>query len=65
MKQGDQEKENIMPWTKSDYPNSMKNLDNSTRTKAIEIANKLLKEGYNEGRAIAIAIAQAKKNKAN
>ncbi|CEG59409.1 hypothetical protein [Legionella micdadei] len=54
-----------MPWTKSDYPNSMKNLDNSTRTKAIEIANKLLKEGYNEGRAIAIAIAQAKKNKAN
>ncbi|KTD21175.1 DUF2188 domain-containing protein [Legionella londiniensis] len=52
-----------MPWTKSDYPDSMKNLDAATRNKAIEIANKLLKEGYEEGRAIAIAIAKAKKKK--
>ncbi|KTD22291.1 Uncharacterized protein conserved in bacteria [Legionella lansingensis] len=52
-----------MPWTKSDYPDSMKNLDSSIRNKAIEIANKLLKEGYGEGRAIAIAIDRAKKKK--
>ena len=52
-----------MPWTKSDYPDSMKNLDAATRNKAIEIANKLLKEGYEEGRAIAIAIAIAKAKK--
>jgi uncharacterized protein YdaT len=31
------------------------------RDKAIEIANALLAEGYDEGRAIRIAIAQAKR----
>lgn len=31
------------------------------RAKAIEIANALLEEGYEEGRAIRIAIAQAKR----
>ncbi|MEG3437328.1 hypothetical protein V0288_09375 [Pannus brasiliensis CCIBt3594] len=31
------------------------------REKAIEIANALLEEGYEEGRAIAIATAQAEK----
>ncbi|WP_026562004.1 DUF2188 domain-containing protein [Bacillus sp. J37] len=49
-----------MPWNKSDYPPSMKNLTESTRTKAIEIANALLEEGYEEGRAISIAISKAK-----
>ncbi|WP_010278441.1 DUF2188 domain-containing protein [Paenibacillus senegalensis] len=50
-----------MPWTKNDYPDSMKNLEERTRNKAIEIANSLLEEQYEEGRAISIAIAQAKK----
>lgn len=50
-----------MPWTTSDYPVSMKNLDSDVRDKAIEIANALLHEGYDEGRAIPIAISAAKK----
>lgn len=50
-----------MPWSKKNYPNSMKNLEEATRNKAIEIANALLEDGYEEGRAIAIATAQAKK----
>ena len=40
----------------------MKNLDAGVRNKAIEIANALLKEkDMDEGRAISIAISQAKK----
>lgn len=50
-----------MPWSKQDYPDSMKNLDNRVRHKAIEIANSLLDDGYEEGRAISISIAQAKR----
>lgn len=50
-----------MPWTKSDYPDSMKNLTAKTRNKAIDIANTLLDEGYEEGRAIAIGISTAEK----
>jgi hypothetical protein len=50
-----------MPWTTTDYPVSMKNLDSKVRDKAVEIANALLEEGYEEGRAIPIAIATAKK----
>lgn len=48
-----------MPWNKTDYPPSMKNLEPRVRNKAIEIANALLGEGYEEGRSIAIATAQA------
>ncbi len=48
-----------MPWTKDKYPQSMKNLTAETRAKAVEIANALLEEGYEEGRAISIATAQA------
>lgn len=48
-----------MPWSKDDYPASMKNLDPKVRNKAIEIANALLRENYSEGRAIAIGTAQA------
>lgn len=48
-----------MPWNKSDYPVSMKNLKPRIRHKAIDIANALLDEGYDEGRAIAIATAKA------
>ncbi len=48
-----------MPWTKNDYPPSMKNLMAPVREKAVEIANALLEDGYEEGRAIAIATAKA------
>lgn len=48
-----------MPWTTTDYPASMKNLTKEVRNKAIEIANALLEEGYEEGRAIAIGTAKA------
>jgi uncharacterized protein YdaT len=48
-----------MPWNIRNYPVSMKNLKPRVRKKAIEIANALLKEGYEDGRAIAIATAKA------
>ena len=50
-----------MPWSKNDYPDSMKNLPDETRNKAIEIANAVLEEDHDEGKAIRIGIAQAKK----
>jgi uncharacterized protein YdaT len=43
----------------------MKNMEVRTRNKAIEIANALLEDGYEEGRAIAIATAQAKEWSSN
>lgn len=49
-----------MPWNSRNYPDSLKNFEPRVRNKAIEIANALLEEGYEEGRAIAIATAQAK-----
>ena len=49
-----------MPWNEERYPVSMRRLDPSVREKAIEIANALLEEGYDEGKAIRIAIAKAK-----
>jgi len=50
-----------MPWTKNNYPNSMKNLPEEVREKSIEIANALLEESnMNEGIAIATAISRAK-----
>ncbi|MET1030965.1 DUF2188 domain-containing protein [Domibacillus tundrae] len=49
-----------MPWSKNDYPDSMKNLPDHVRNKAIEIANALLDDGYKEGRSIAIAIDRAR-----
>jgi uncharacterized protein YdaT len=51
-----------MPWSKNDYPASLKNLPTDVRNKAIEIANALLDEGYDEGRAIAIATDRAHKS---
>lgn len=51
-----------MPWSKGDYPDSMKNLPTPVRNKAVEIANALLKDGRDEGEAIRIGIAQAKKS---
>jgi uncharacterized protein YdaT len=49
-----------MPWNASYYPVSMKFLPPAVRAKAIEIANALLEEGTEEGKAIRIAIAKAK-----
>ena len=49
-----------MPWNEVYYPKSMRNLPREVRLKAIEIANALLEEGYDEGTAIRIAIAKAK-----
>ncbi len=50
-----------MPWTKTDYPNAMKNLPAAVRKKAIEIANALIEAGkMEEGIAIATAISRAK-----
>lgn len=54
-------KETGMPWTALRYPRSMANLPEGVRRKAIAIANALLEEGYDEGRAIRIAIAQSRR----
>jgi uncharacterized protein YdaT len=49
-----------MPWTPDRYPASMRGLPLEARLKAIEIANALLAEDGDEGRAIRIGIAKAK-----
>ncbi len=49
-----------MPWNSEYYPHAMSHLSELVREKAIEIANALLAEGYDEGRAIRIGIAKAK-----
>jgi len=55
-----------MPYTKNDYPNSMKNLDTPVRNKAIEIVNTLLEdENMDESIAIPTAISRAKDWAAN
>ncbi len=48
-----------MPWDMKDYPDSMKNMDPLLRKKAIDIANALEAQGYDDGRAIPIAHAEA------
>ncbi len=49
-----------MPWNSTYYPTSMKDLPQVLRAKAIEIANALLEEGMDEGKAIRVAIAKAR-----
>ena len=49
-----------MPWSEDRYPPSMSRLPHPVRRKAIEIANAMLAEGYDEGKAIRIAIAKAR-----
>ena len=49
-----------MPWNEFYYPPAMAHLPELVRAKAIEIANALLEEGYEEGMAIRIAIAKAR-----
>jgi len=50
-----------MPWTSAYYPASMRHLSDVAREKAIAIANALLSDGDDEGKAIRIAIAQARR----
>ncbi|HET7649975.1 MAG TPA: hypothetical protein VFL15_04670 [Gammaproteobacteria bacterium] len=49
-----------MPWTTNRYPKSMEHLPEIVRLKAIEIANALLADDMEEGKAIRIAIAKAR-----
>lgn len=51
----------VMPWTAVYYPVAMRHLSEATREKAIAIANPLLEQGEDEGKAIRIAIAQARR----
>lgn len=48
-----------MPWSKTNYPPLMKDLDPAVRQKAVEIANALVHEGHDEESAIAEAMAKA------
>jgi len=50
-----------MPWTPDRYPAAMQGLPPEVRSKAIAIANALLEQNGDEGRAIRIAIAAAKR----
>ncbi len=49
-----------MPWNAEYFPPSMRHLSEPARLKAIAIANALLAEGMDEGKAIRIAIAKSK-----
>jgi uncharacterized protein YdaT len=49
-----------MPWNSLHYPDSMKHLPDEIRAKAIAIANAMLEDGMEEGKAIRIAIVKAK-----
>mgnify|MGYP001943002686 FL=1 len=53
-------KDDTMPWDTNDSPHSWKNLKQEVRKKAIDIANAMIDEGYDEGTAIPIATKQAK-----
>ncbi len=49
-----------MPWYLGNYPPSYKNQPSKLRKKAVEIANKLLFEGVEEGVAIATGLKRAR-----
>ncbi len=49
-----------MPWTAESPPVSLRNLPLPVRRKAVEIANALLREGMDEGKALRIAAAKAR-----
>ena len=51
-----------MPWSMQDKPNAVKYLHPRIQRKAIAIANAIIREGGDEGVAIATGIKQAKKN---
>lgn len=49
-----------MPWYHGDFPPSYKNQPVRLREKAVEIANEMLKEGAEEGIAIATGLKRAR-----
>jgi uncharacterized protein YdaT len=49
-----------MPWYNGDYPPSYKNQPAKLRKKAVEIANEVLKDGADEGIAIATGLKRAR-----
>nr|WP_067059999.1 hypothetical protein [Mucilaginibacter sp. L294] len=49
-----------MPWYNGEYPPSYKNQPIKLREKAVEIANELLKDGAEEGIAIATGLKKAR-----
>lgn len=51
-----------MPWYNGDYPPSYKNQPVKLRNKAVEIANEILKEGGEEGIAIATGLKRARQH---
>lgn len=51
-----------MPWYHGDYPPSYKNQPVKLREKATAIANALLKEGTEEGIAIATGLKKAREH---
>lgn len=48
-----------MPWTPEHPPVSMRKLPPDVLRKAVEMANAMLREGMDEGRALRIATARA------
>lgn len=50
-----------MTWTPNDCPAILEGLEPGVRRTALEIANRLVDEGYDEGRAIGIARTKAKR----
>jgi len=59
LRRGVDAQEITMPWRADYYPTSMRHLAPEVREKAIDIANALLEQGMDKGKAIRIAIAQA------
>lgn len=55
----------VMPWSLEDHPSAYNNLDRTLKKKAIDIANGLLANGYDDDEAIPISISQAKEWAAN
>ncbi|RZJ33482.1 MAG: hypothetical protein EOO51_13650 [Flavobacterium sp.] len=51
-----------MPWYHGDFPPSYKNQPVWLREKAVEIANEMLKEGADEGVAIATGLKRAREH---
>ncbi|MFA6084598.1 hypothetical protein [Mucilaginibacter sp.] len=49
-----------MPWYNGDYPPSYNNQPKKLREKAVEIANEVLKDGADEGMAIATGLKRAR-----
>lgn len=49
-----------MPWDEENHPAAMKSLPGPVRAKALEIANALLDQDYDEGKAIRVALVKAR-----